>query len=102
MGEVAGATNAHTTVDVLDRGGVATHTASLWRYSLTPHTGKKHQLRVHMAALGAPIANDPFYPTLRDECPDAARAPLKLLAKRLRFVDPITAEAREFISRLAL
>ncbi len=31
------------------------------RVRLTPHTGRSHQLRVHMLALGHPILGDPFY-----------------------------------------
>lgn len=31
------------------------------RLRLSPHTGRSHQLRVHMQALGHPILGDPFY-----------------------------------------
>ena len=31
------------------------------RVRLTPRTGRSHQLRVHMLALGHPILGDPFY-----------------------------------------
>ncbi|MCM2561798.1 RluA family pseudouridine synthase [Lutimaribacter sp. EGI FJ00015] len=31
------------------------------RVRLMPHTGRSHQLRVHMQALGHPILGDPFY-----------------------------------------
>ncbi|MDQ2066274.1 RluA family pseudouridine synthase [Xinfangfangia sp. CPCC 101601] len=31
------------------------------RVKLTPHTGRSHQLRVHMLALGHPILGDPIY-----------------------------------------
>ncbi len=31
------------------------------RVRLYPHTGRSHQLRVHMAAIGHPILGDPFY-----------------------------------------
>ncbi|UYV37904.1 RluA family pseudouridine synthase [Rhodobacteraceae bacterium D3-12] len=31
------------------------------RVRLMPHTGRSHQLRVHMTALGHPIIGDPFY-----------------------------------------
>lgn len=31
------------------------------RMRLVPHTGRTHQLRVHMLALGHPILGDPFY-----------------------------------------
>lgn len=33
------------------------------RVRLTPHTGRSHQLRVHMLALGHPILGDPIYAT---------------------------------------
>ncbi|MCU0854816.1 MAG: RluA family pseudouridine synthase [Rhodobacteraceae bacterium] len=33
------------------------------RVRLYPHTGRSHQLRVHMAELGHPILGDPFYAT---------------------------------------
>uniref|UniRef100_A0A7S0LE44 Pseudouridine synthase RsuA/RluA-like domain-containing protein n=1 Tax=Coccolithus braarudii TaxID=221442 RepID=A0A7S0LE44_9EUKA len=35
--------------------------ARAWRVRLRPETGRRHQLRVHMLALGAPIAHDPLY-----------------------------------------
>ncbi|MGB7432971.1 MAG: RNA pseudouridine synthase, partial [Ahrensia sp.] len=31
------------------------------RVKLMPRTGRSHQLRVHMLALGHPILGDPFY-----------------------------------------
>ncbi|WP_049620966.1 RluA family pseudouridine synthase [Frateuria defendens] len=96
MREAPGATNSETRLDVIERG------TSHWRYALHPHTGRKHQLRVHMAALGAPILNDPFYPSLQDEAPDDYARPLKLLAQELAFLDPLTGEARTFTSQLAL
>ena len=43
---------------------------------LTPATGRTHQLRVHMAHLGAPIAGDPVY--------GDGRGPMRLHASRLR------------------
>ena len=49
MQEVEGVPNAETRIDVQQREG------ALWRYALQPLTGRKHQLRVHMAALGAGI-----------------------------------------------
>ncbi|MFL6610058.1 MAG: pseudouridine synthase, partial [Pseudomonas sp.] len=52
MQEGPGAPNTETAIDVLEKNG------DLWRYGLYPVTGKKHQLRVHMNALGAPICND--------------------------------------------
>jgi len=73
-----------------------------WRYRLEPVTGRKHQLRVHMAALGAPIRNDPLYPDWRREAVDDFARPLKLLAHRLAFDDPITGEPRCFQSLQSL
>lgn len=96
MQEVPGTANSESRIDVIDDGG------ELWRYALEPVTGKKHQLRVHMAALGAPILNDPFYPQLWDESADDYTRPMKLLARTLAFIDPLTGQVREFESGLAL
>ncbi|MEK0268037.1 hypothetical protein QT383_19805 [Stenotrophomonas rhizophila] len=43
----------------------------------------KHQLRVHMAALGAPILGDGFYPQLQDRPQGEGEPPLQLLAQAL-------------------
>ncbi|WP_407696008.1 pseudouridine synthase [Shewanella cyperi] len=59
-------------------------------FELSPITGKTHQLRVHMQSLGMPLLNDRFYPTLKPKGPDDFDKPLKLVAKRLRFRDPIS------------
>ncbi|MFJ4371244.1 pseudouridine synthase [Pseudomonas japonica] len=95
MQEVPGVSNSETLADVLEKNG------ELWRYGLSPVTGKTHQLRVHMAALGAPICNDPFYPQVLQGEDDYAK-PLKLLARSLRFEDPLSGEERYFESRLSL
>jgi tRNA pseudouridine32 synthase/23S rRNA pseudouridine746 synthase len=71
-------------------------------YRLEPHTGKTHQLRVHMASLGLGIVNDAFYPDLLDKAPDDYSKPLQLLARGIRFVDPISGEPVEYRSRLQL
>ena len=92
MAEVEGEPNSETRIDVALRG--VTH----WRYALQPVTGRKHQLRVHMAALGAPIANDPLYPMLSERLD----APLQLLAKSVAFEDPLDGSLRRFASGLAL
>jgi tRNA pseudouridine32 synthase/23S rRNA pseudouridine746 synthase len=34
---------------------------NITRLELTPHTGRSHQLRVHLAEIGHPILGDPFY-----------------------------------------
>jgi tRNA pseudouridine32 synthase/23S rRNA pseudouridine746 synthase len=98
MNEVAGEPNSETRIDVLERCGD-------WaRYALEPVTGKRHQLRVHMNALGLPIVGDQLYPTVLhgpDEEEDFS-VPLRLLAKGMAFTDPVTGENRQFESGLSL
>lgn len=65
-------------------------------FTLHPETGQKHQLRVHMALLGFPILNDRFYPVLFPEDEDDFSKPLKLLAEKLTFKDPLTGKLQEF------
>jgi tRNA pseudouridine32 synthase/23S rRNA pseudouridine746 synthase len=65
-------------------------------FELNPVTGKTHQLRVHMQALGWPILNDKYYPQLETLSADNYSAPLQLLAKELRFTDPVTQHPRCF------
>lgn len=96
MREGDGPANSETRIEVMQRGLHA------WRYGLHPVTGRKHQLRVHMAALGAPIANDSLYPAMSMRTPDDFGRPLQLLAKALRFIDPLDGTARMFESRQAL
>ncbi|HEY8328281.1 MAG TPA: RluA family pseudouridine synthase [Rhodanobacter sp.] len=96
MREVGGEPNSETRIEVIERG------EELWRYALFPISGRKHQLRVHMAALGAPIAGDTLYPALAEKSVDDYRHPLKLLAHSLAFADPLSGEPRRFESRLAL
>jgi tRNA pseudouridine32 synthase/23S rRNA pseudouridine746 synthase len=67
-------------------------------YELRPSTGRKHQLRVHMAALGIPIVNDAFYPEALPCKQDDVSAPLKLLARSIAFIDPLSGLPREFRS----
>lgn len=79
------------------------HTQALYR--LHPVSGKRHQLRVHMAALGLPLMNDQFYPDVRKapgELEDFSTPPLQLLGRELAFTDPVTGEARCFVSRQKL
>ena len=71
-------------------------------YALSPVTGKKHQLRVHMAALGIPIINDRIYPPVQITPDDDFARPLQLLAKSIAFADPFSGQARRFESRLSL
>lgn len=65
-------------------------------FELNPVTGKTHQLRVHMHVLGWPILNDKYYPQLQPKSADNYSAPLQLLAKELRFIDPVTEQPRYF------
>ena len=96
MHEVPGVPNAITRMDLLERAGA-------WaRYRLAPVTGKRHQLRVHMAALGLPLCGDGFYPEVRDPAPGDYSNPLQLLARALEFTDPVTGQARRFESRFQL
>ncbi|MFD4633219.1 RluA family pseudouridine synthase [Streptomyces sp. NPDC058284] len=75
------------------------HRAGLGRYRLTPHTGRTHQLRVHMNASGLPILGDPVYPVVTGPAaPDDFRRPLQLLARALEFTDPVTGVAHRFVS----
>jgi tRNA pseudouridine32 synthase / 23S rRNA pseudouridine746 synthase len=71
-------------------------------FRLHPETGKKHQLRLHMAALGFPLDGDRLYPDLAPEAADDFDHPLDLLAWRLAFTDPLSGERREFTSRRSL
>ena len=65
-------------------------------FELSPVTGKTHQLRLHMEALGWPILNDKYYPKLQPLSADNHSAPLQLLAKELQFVDPVSQHHRCF------
>ena len=94
--EVEGLPNSETYIEVMQVSG---DTA---RYALSPVTGKKHQLRVHMNALGLPIVNDRMYPPVTDTPDDDFSLPLQLLAKSIAFTDPVTGEAREFHSQRTL
>lgn len=92
--------NAETRIEVLDAGRSAGTLAGrrVVRFGLSPRTGRTHQLRIHLAALGLGIAFDPFYPDLLDAAPDDLARPLQLLSRSLAFTDPVTGEGREFTS----
>jgi tRNA pseudouridine32 synthase/23S rRNA pseudouridine746 synthase len=88
QGIVEGPANAITGIELLEfRNGCGV-------FRLRPQTGKKHQLRVHMASLGFPIVGDRLYPELNP----SSEPPLQLIAKKLSFSDPITGTSRHFES----
>jgi tRNA pseudouridine32 synthase/23S rRNA pseudouridine746 synthase len=94
--EVSGEPNARTRIELL------TERDGLGLYRLHPLTGRTHQLRVHLASVGAPILGDPLYPRVRDDAPDDFSRPLRLLAESLAFPDPVTGEERVFRTRRRL
>lgn len=92
MKEAVGEPNSETHVDVDGE----TDGATLYR--LEPVTGKKHQLRLHLSAMGIPILNDNLYPDVRPAGDDDFSSPLKLLARSVSFRDPLTGRERHFES----
>jgi len=79
---------AVTFYDVLQR-----YPNNTTRVKLTPITGRSHQLRLHMLALGHPILGDKFYAHPQAK---ALSPRLCLHAESLQIQHPITGEAMEF------
>lgn len=96
MHEVAGEPNSETRIELLE-----VHD-DLGRYRLWPSSGKKHQLRAHLAALDIPILNDAWYPQLLPDKGDDFSRPLQLLAKSIAFVDPFSGQHHHFESARSL
>lgn len=94
--ELPGPPNTSTLIEPLAEHG------ALARYQLQPITGHRHQLRVHMNALGLPILGDGIYPTLTPEGHTNPALPLQLLAQALEFTDPLTGLVRRFESERRL
>ncbi|MFM2029557.1 MAG: hypothetical protein RL517_748 [Pseudomonadota bacterium] len=98
MEEVEGEANTDTYIELIE-------VMKPWaRYRLTPGSGKKHQLRCHLNALGIPIRCDQIYPVLtpyQEYDLDFSKS-LQLLAKEIRFKDPITGLERVFTSQREL
>jgi len=94
MMEVEGEPNTDTLIEFLE-------VTKPWaKYRLIPGSGKKHQLRCHLNALGIPIKHDQIYPVLtpyQEYDLDITR-PLQLLAKEISFLDPIIKTPRSFSS----
>lgn len=98
MREIPGEANSQTRIQLLHHDG---HRAV---YQLEPISGKRHQLRVHMNALGIAIEGDQLYPEVLHG-PDTTQDfqnPLQLLAQAIAFTDPVTRAPRQFESRLQL
>ncbi len=94
--EVPGEPNSETLIELIERRGEVAH------YRLHPHTGRKHQLRLHLSSLGAPILNDAFYPVALPCKGDDFSAPLQLLARAISFEDPLSGQPRRFESGFRL
>jgi len=90
---VPGEINARSTIRLLESRGRQV------KFGLVPHTGKTHQLRLHLGLIGSQILNDRFYPEFippGDE-PDYSQ-PLQLLARSLAFTDPVSGQQLQFES----
>ena len=79
---------AQTEYKVLCREGECT------RVELRPLTGRSHQLRVHLLALGHPIVGDRFYGPTRPATPNR----LHLHAQELQLSHPFSGEPLKFVS----
>ncbi len=107
--EVPGEPNAVTRIELKpqtdltdqDRAAIAAFPGSAV-YRLYPLTGKTHQLRVHMNALGLPIVGDELYPQVRTRAYDDFSSPLHLVARSLAFTDPFTGQRQRFLSAAAV
>ena len=98
MHEISGEANSDSWIDLVECQGE-------WaRYHLQLGTGKKHQLRLHMASLGIPIKNDQIYPNLKAHTLQAIdfNRPLQLIARELAFKDPMTQIEHHFFSKQKL
>jgi 23S rRNA pseudouridine1911/1915/1917 synthase len=68
-------------------------------------TGRTHQIRVHLSAIGHPVVGDALYGGVRRRVPHPLRAVTKLTrpflhAERLSFTHPRTKERMEFSAPL--
>jgi 23S rRNA pseudouridine1911/1915/1917 synthase len=86
---------ARTRYRVVERFGAAT------LVGVTLETGRTHQIRVHMRALGHPVVGDPTYGRRRGAADALAAFPRQALhAARLGLAHPVTREWREWASPL--
>lgn len=88
-----GGKSAITSIQRLSTDG----TLSLVR--LFPHTGRTHQLRVHLKWLGTPILGDPVYGSQAANKKYSLSRQL-LHAEKLRFTHPMTGQTLEIIAKV--
>lgn len=94
--EAEGEPNSETAFELIEARG------PLGLYRLRPRSGRTHQLRVHMNALGRPIVGDLFYPEVvhgPGHTQEDWSQPLRLLARALAFTDPVSGRAGHFESQ---
>jgi tRNA pseudouridine32 synthase/23S rRNA pseudouridine746 synthase len=96
MQVVAGAVNARSRIKLV------AFRENRAQFLLYPLTGKQHQLRIHMSGLGFCIMNDRYYPELLAKQADALDNPLQLIARRVKFTDPVSGRGMEFESERKL
>ena len=85
------------------QGGFATKISNFSMLELTPHTGRTHQIRVHMKYLNHPIVSDPIYGGRKNYQNDLLFCPrLFLHAAHLEINHPGTGERLIFDSPLPL
>jgi len=96
-----------TSMAVVERGKEArTHVAPVERFGVATlvrcklETGRTHQIRVHLAAIGHPLVGDPVYGTRKAAPGVPAFARQALHAEKLGFADPATRKVRRFVSPL--
>ena len=74
---------------------VVHHEANATRVNLCPETGRSHQLRVHMMAIGHPVLGDPFYA----EWPGRDATRLMLHAEKLSLRHPKGGRGLSFVAK---
>lgn len=92
MKVVPGVVNARSRIELLN------FSDNLAQFRLFPISWKTHQLRVHISGLGFQILNDRYYPDLLPKQADDLNNPLQLIARSVKFTDPVSAKIMEFVS----